>query len=384
MADETQQGAGTGEGGNTGAETPVNPAELDALFDQVATSDPSATSLAASDESGAGDAVAGGSGAGDPVDGQSGAEGASGDASSTPSSGSPASGAAPAASAPQASDGKGTAASAQPAPEGGAATPAPAATGTQPSAPKTGKQVSPEEENRRLKGRVAALARENDALKRNGTSTPTPSTPAPASGGPGKSGNGGGAPKSKILSRLEADPAWQTVKKDYSEIAAPIERALGELAGEVEQTTAHRQRATLDGNGEIVAKAHPDAGKIVQSKEFNDWLGVQPRYVVAQVEANGDGVRDPDACIDIFNRFKADTGFSSQAPAGSGNNAGGSPSNQDDEATRAARAARRDGAVGGVGKGRGGQTTNLPEDPDKLFDHLAEQVSNPKGGRKAA
>lgn len=373
VADETQTQGAVDQGGSDTPQATVSEAELDALFDQVSTAAASSDTPLETPESG------------DPGTGQSDDAGKTGQTdgaaaaadSSTPPSGSPASGDAPASSAPQA-NGAPSPAAAAPGGDKGASAP----TQKQPAAKapaKTG-QITLEEKNRRLEGRIAALNRDNEAL-RNKTSTPTTSpAPAPANGSPGKQGNEGAAPKSRLQQKLDAHPKWQAVKKDYDEIAAPLEEILGDLAADVEDVRAHGQQQNLNANGEIVARAHPDAGKIVSTKPFNDWLASQPRYVVDQVKANGRGVVDPDACIDIFNRFKSDTGYAPQASPAPANHGRGSPTN--DDATLAARNARKDGAIA-VGKGRGGQTTQEPTDPDALFDHLAAQDAK-RRGQKAA
>jgi hypothetical protein len=379
MADETTtglQGDGTGQ---PGSETIENPAELDALFDQVAASDtPVETPLETPESGAAAEGETGGAGEGDAGQG---AEGAAAADPSTSPNGSPASGEGKSSSAPNASDGASPAPGkdAAPAPEG-QAKPAPKAADQ--AAQKTGKPMTPEEEIRRLKGRVSALSHENDDLKRNRTSTPSTSpAAAPASSGPAKTGSGDGAPKTGLKDKLTQNPKWEQVKKDFPEIAAPIEEALGAIGAEVDTHRADRQQAALDANGALVAQAHPLAGQVVRTKEWQDWMKSQPSYVRDTINRNASGIFEPDAAIDIFNRFSADTGISTQAtkptPANGG---GGSPSNSD-AATLAARNVRKGSAVAVTQGGGGRPTQHLPDDPDKLFDHLASQ---PKNGQRAA
>ena len=354
MTDIVEGAQGQDQSAQAQGQAVVSEDELDAVFNSIPDAGDTSTAASGAPESGsAADDLGGGEGAGNGGEGASGSE-------AQPSATGGQSGSGPQGSAPHTGDEKGAAPAATS--SEGAASPAQKAAASKTAAPDTGTQKQPvDNSDKTLNGRLRALARENAQL-RNKQPASAPATGSTGAGQQGKT-------DSPVLEKVKS--ALAPITKDYPEIAGSITQAL-EVVDEAQASTrnevqADKARMEAVERAKIVDEAHPDGGKLVRTPEFAAWRETQPAYVRAMIEANGQGVVDADAVIDILNRFKVDTGIAAQAAPGNGNGAAAPQNNQTADDIRRARL----NGAGAVPPGKGGKTTGLPEDPDALFDHLA-------------
>lgn len=238
-----------------------------------------------------------------------------------------------------------------------------------------------ERENAALLGRVAPvqrqnaqLLRENQALKGGGR----PATPA--------------APKQIAM---PGDAGWDKFKKDYPEIALPMEARLNQFIGaassHVAETVETRvkpvadrvnatvQETALEREARRLAAKHPDFVEVRDSKEWDAWLSTLP----AQVRLLEDSTSADDADY-MLTQFKGSTFYkpaaSADPPPANGSKQPGAngahSNNRTDPALDARRQRQLDGAR--TPASRGGQSpaaavTVIPEDEEgawKAFERL--------------
>ena len=188
-----------------------------------------------------------------------------------------------------------------------------------------------EQENRTHRGRqsrlanaettIHALTEENTALKggRRGTAE-----------GDGKDkGAAPGEPKD-----------WADLKRNYPEVAAGIEAQFGTKIRTLEQENValkafrdglngERTEAFVDSQIALLAEAHPDWREVATSKEYGEWLKLQPDVVQNAHRKNAQRVVDAASAEIVIGRFKtqnpnfkaaAATGDPPPADAGTGSN----------------------------------------------------------------
>jgi hypothetical protein len=183
-------------------------------------------------------------------------------------------------------------------------------------------QADWEKENAALRGRVAPVQRENQNLRRRVDElSRQPAQPAPR-------------PKDIAL---PGDPNWEKFKKDYPEIAAPIENRLAAALGGVRDYTnevvetrvkpvetrfSQSQTETeLERAARVLAAKHPDFYDISQNNDaFDAWLSTLPPKVAALIDS-----KDPNDADYLLTRFKAETGYKAASDADPPPNGGNPP-----------------------------------------------------------
>lgn len=157
---------------------------------------------------------------------------------------------------------------------------------------------------------LAAAEAETQRLRAELTAAKAPAPPAPAPAA---------APAA------EADPA--ELFGDYSAeqlakgVDALIEKKLSALRGEIGTQLAPVQRAAVeDANTKhytAIYTAHPDADSIVQSTEFADWLGKQPRLVQGTYRQtlSPDGKGTAADVVEVFDAYRNAHPLAAAAPA---------------------------------------------------------------------
>ena len=171
-----------------------------------------------------------------------------------------------------------------------------------------------EHEARSNRGRVAALEGRLDSLiggteQKAGAGRKTPSE---SDFGPDK---------------VFGTDEWKTMREEFADIAEPIEKSLAPVFDELAKVQAEnrklsngmqtigqdRTRTRAIALEDEVRAEHADYDDIINSDDFASWLQASPTYIQEGVQRNGKMIVDPAEAIDIFNRFKADTGFGAKA-----------------------------------------------------------------------
>lgn len=157
-------------------------------------------------------------------------------------------------------------------------------------------------------GRVAALQRQVDELRKGGTA------PGPAAGA-----TQADAEPNSVL----ASDKWKALKQEYPEVAEPFEAILAEMEGrihrhekELSAIGTDRRQAAQDEQQNIVSQVHGDYVGFISGNldKFQEWRGQQPRYVQEAIQRNWDGVVDGFEMADVIARFKSSLGGNSGSP----------------------------------------------------------------------
>lgn len=111
---------------------------------------------------------------------------------------------------------------------------------------------------------------------------------------------------------LRERPAIKKSLEDYPEVVGPlldaIEPALAEnesFRRELSTLSEHRRAGVIASQEQALEAAHPDWREACGSKEFADWLDVQPPAIRQIVERNGQQVVDAQEAIAMVGNFKA-------------------------------------------------------------------------------
>ena len=215
-----------------------------------------------------------------------------------------------------------------------------------------------EHDSRSNRGRVGALQREVDALKKQLAA----STKA--------AGSTGQDPDS-------TDADIRRLQEEYPEVARPVLKELSSLRTQLSQaltrldqrdsTEAQRDREqALDREEQALTQMHPDWMQVTGNSAFTKWLETQPRYVVEAIQRNGEAIQDAAEAGDIITRFKAQQGAAATAaPSASGATATGAPANL---AARRQRQLESGAAVSSRGAGPAG---GPPDDFEAAFSYYA-------------
>lgn len=159
-----------------------------------------------------------------------------------------------------------------------------------------------------LKAQAEALARENAELKAaQANPSKAPATAAPAAGGDAATdgaagedddetlfGDYSGAAMKKAVLTLATQVATKQVAEMRKEMNARISPA--EEAAKVDEATAHYQ---------TILTKHPDAHSIVESTEYAQWLGNQPRYARSAIEAAIQGGTAAEV-VEVLDAYRAE------------------------------------------------------------------------------
>lgn len=223
-----------------------------------------------------------------------------------------------------------------------------------------------EQENKSNRGRLSAL----DRQRRRKPAAAAPAAPAPAPAEP--------APE-------EPDENWEQFKKDYPEIAAPLEKRYegrlsalaAENAGLKEQITGigeNQAQQVIDQEEAVLLGRHPDWEELTAKDDFVDWLQQQPRYVQEGFARNGTAIVDGDEAASLLDLF---TGKNTAEAAPAPNTpAPATPAAKDTSSNgKGSRRQRRlESAVTTQG-GQAGPGAGPPNDDfDAAFDHFAKQA----------
>lgn len=229
-----------------------------------------------------------------------------------------------------------------------------------------------ERENAALLGRVAPVQRKNAQLERELAAARNPAKPAP---------------KPKDIA-LPGDAGWEKFKKDYPEIATPIEQRLGVALSSVRDYTQEavetrvkpvetnfnqsRTETELERAARVLAVKHPDFQEISDSKEFEGWLATQRPRVAALIDS-----ADPEDADYLLTQFKAssfykppDAGSEEQEQPAPGANGNGAKRQLAQPALDPRRQRQLDGARTPAGKGApaAAAVTVIPDDPQGAWD----------------
>ena len=157
-------------------------------------------------------------------------------------------------------------------------------------------------------GRIAALQRQIEDLRKGGTA------PGPAAGA-----TQADAEPNSVL----ASDKWKALKQEYPEVAEPFEAILAEMEGrihrhekELSAIGTDRRQAAQDEQQTVVTQVHGDYVGFIRGnlEQFQAWREAQPRYVQEAIQRNWDGVVDGYEMADVIARFKSSLGGNSGSP----------------------------------------------------------------------
>lgn len=217
-----------------------------------------------------------------------------------------------------------------------------------------------EHDSRSNRGRVGALQREVDTLKKQLAA----STKAAGSTGQDQD---------------STDADIRRLQEEYPEVARPVLKELSSLRTQLSQalerldqrdsTEAQAQREqALDREEQALTQMHPDWMEVTANPAFSQWLNTQPRYVMEAIQRNGEAIQDAAEAADVIGRFKAHQGMgaATAAPSASGAiTATGAPANL---AARRQRQLESGAAVTSRGAGPAG---GPPDDFEAAFSYYA-------------
>lgn len=215
-----------------------------------------------------------------------------------------------------------------------------------------------EHDSRSNRGRVGALQREVDTLKKQLAAY------TKAAGSTGQDQD-------------SSDADIRRLQEEYPEVARPVLKELSSLRTQLSQalerldqrdsTEAQAQREqALDREEQALTQMHPDWMEVTANPAFSQWLNTQPRYVMEAIQRNGEAIQDAAEAADVIGRFKAHQGAAATAaPSASGATATGAPANL---AARRQRQLESGAAVSSRGAGPAG---GPPDDFEAAFTYYA-------------
>jgi hypothetical protein len=146
-------------------------------------------------------------------------------------------------------------------------------------------------------GRVAALQRQIDSLKR-GQVAQTGATRGSAAG----QQNAGG---------FLDTPDYKKFSKEYPEIAGPLSKVITDLQSQVTGQTKmldaignERLQIALNEQESTLATEHADWEQLAGQESFGDWLATQPRHIREAALRNGENIVDAEEASDVIGRYK--------------------------------------------------------------------------------
>jgi DNA repair exonuclease SbcCD ATPase subunit len=160
-----------------------------------------------------------------------------------------------------------------------------------------------EQADRSNRGRVSALQRQIDGLRR------------PAA-------EGGGEPaKPKALQSEKG----KKLREEYPEIAEPVAEEIETLRGEVADLKDRARKDAIAEQTEQLEEQHKDWQAVAASDDFGKWVASQPEYVREAVMRNADEIVNAVEAGDVISRFKSSRSAqrSDTPPAPNGQQAGG-------------------------------------------------------------
>ncbi|RJF80944.1 hypothetical protein D3877_11965 [Azospirillum cavernae] len=165
-------------------------------------------------------------------------------------------------------------------------------------------------DSRSNRGRVAALQRETETLRKQ---------LAALHGAAGSTGQDQTDASDADIRRLQ---------EEYPEVARPVLKQISSLQRQLNEAqqrldrresleTQREREQALDREEQALAQMHPDWDKVTARPEFTAWLSTQPRYVVEAIQRNGEAIQDAAEAGDIITRFKQATGIAQATAAAS-------------------------------------------------------------------
>lgn len=117
----------------------------------------------------------------------------------------------------------------------------------------------------------------------------------------------------------EVDPDLDVLRKDYPDIARPVERVFKSLREENEALRTRLQKLDekaaeeeLARQGQALIERHPDYIEVTDDPRFASWASKQPPYVIEALQRNGARIVNADEAADIISRYKAFVGVGQQ------------------------------------------------------------------------
>lgn len=179
---------------------------------------------------------------------------------------------------------------------------------------------------RSQRGRVGALTKKLNSM--TGTHKP-PASEESGSQARSDEGGEGGATGDETAADIEA--RLKAVTDEYGDIVGPVAEVVQELRKEVATLKASATRHEIDQDAEALTKAyealetaHPDYKEVAGDKAFHDWLGGQPKGVVALANSF-----DPAEVSLALRLYKTESGATSEAPTDEGKGDQGSTATGD-------------------------------------------------------
>lgn len=160
-----------------------------------------------------------------------------------------------------------------------------------------------EHSERSQRGRISALSRQLDELKRT-TTAPPKEAPRPIT--------------------LDDNPGFKKLVEEYPEIAEPLRDVIKPVIDETVATKKalnersardadDERRRVYDANLAAFSAANPDFQELWKQQgipdEFAAWVATQPRHIREAAERNGQNIEDPEEAADVFARFKQSKGI---------------------------------------------------------------------------
>ncbi len=153
-----------------------------------------------------------------------------------------------------------------------------------------------EQYKRSNEGRVAALQRQIDALKRGQVAQ--------------NGATQGGASQQAAGGFLDT-PDYKKFSKEYPEIAGPLSKVITDLQAQVTGQTKmldaignERLQTALSEQESTLAADHADWEQLAGQESFGDWLATQPRHIREAALRNGENIVDAAEASDVIGRYK--------------------------------------------------------------------------------
>ncbi|WP_022727229.1 hypothetical protein [Fodinicurvata sediminis] len=230
-------------------------------------------------------------------------------------------------------------------------------------------------------GRISALQRQLNEIQ---AAQANPQQQAASSEAAGQQGQGEGQEGEGQEDGFLASEDWQSFREEYPEVAAPLEKVVGNLQAEITRQNKElsaigqeRRQSALEEQADLLSEAHPDWQEVTSNQAFVDWLNDQPRHIREAAYRNGQDIVDAEEAADVVGRFKAQQQSQGGGPTqqaaprsngqGSGNNKLAGKRQRQLESASATRS-------------RGpGPATGIPEDGDpeqiwKQFDEMERRT----------
>lgn len=186
-------------------------------------------------------------------------------------------------------------------------------------------------------------------------------------------------PAAEVPESRQADGQSQDVddfdvlRKDYPEIARPVEKLFKSLRDENEALKSRLERhdtsaaeAEYARQAQVLSERHPDWARIADDPQFTAWAQQQPPYVLEALKRNSSRIVNAEEAADIIGRFKAIQGQTQPSPVATPTSQPAlSPKRQQQLASAAAPQARSAPKV----------TGGVPDDPEQAWAYWTAKTA---------